>query len=220
MQMHEGELSGVSRCPHCSVANPRLSQVWIAAELPRANRSPKRAWAAWACATCGHAVLGKGEPRKENAHIAPVEQLYPRPKTAHEDLPPAARHFLQQAYDTLHAPDAAGVMSASAVDAMLKSLGYVDGALYTRIDKAAEDGVLTKGMAQWAHSVRLEANRPRHADAEKPHLTSEDALRSVEFTEALGSFLFVFTKRIERGIAAAGGSKGVAKAAPPLAQPA
>jgi hypothetical protein len=56
-----------------------------------------------------------------------------------------ARKFLQQAYETLHAPDAAAVMAASAVDAMLKDLGYSEGSLYARIDKAAEDGVLTKG---------------------------------------------------------------------------
>jgi hypothetical protein len=86
---------------------------------------------------------------------------------------------------------------------MLKELGYSEGSLYARIDKAAEDGVLTKGMAQWAHSVRLEANRPRHADKDKPNVSPEEAKQSVEFTEALGSFLFVFTKRIERGIAAA-----------------
>ena len=205
MQMNEAELSGISRCPHCSVANPRLTQVWSAQELNRANNGPKRAWAVWACGTCGHAVLGKGEGRRENTHIAPVEQLFPRPRTAHEDIPPMARTFLQQAYDTLHAPDAAAVMAASAVDAMLKALGYSDGTLYARIDKATEDGVLTKGMAQWAHSVRLEANRPRHADKKSPHLTPEEAKQSVEFTEALGAFLFVFTKRVERGIAAAAG---------------
>jgi hypothetical protein len=38
-------------------------------------------------------------------------------------------------------------MSASAVDAMLKERKYAAGKLYTRIQKAEADGVLTKEMA-------------------------------------------------------------------------
>jgi hypothetical protein len=133
--------------------------------------------------------------------------LFPVARSVDEDIPTVARTFLQQAYDTLHAPDAAGVMAASAVDAMLKELGYREGNLYDRIDKAVEDGILTKGMAQWAHSVRLEANRVRHADLSNPHLSPAEAKQSVEFAEALGTFLFVFTKRVERGIANAEGAE-------------
>ena len=82
---------------------------------------------------------------------------------AHEDLPDPARTFLQQAFETLHAPDAATVMAASAVDAMLKDKGYKTGTLYTRIDQAVKENVLTQGMATWAHAVRLEANGVRHS---------------------------------------------------------
>ncbi|MFS2179551.1 DUF4145 domain-containing protein [Rhizobium pisi] len=129
--------------------------------------------------------------------------LYPAEKAAHEDLPEVARKFLQQAYETLHAPDASTVMAASAVDAMLKEKGYTSGSLYQRIDQALNDNVLTQGMATWAHSVRLEANGVRHADAAKPHATPEEAAQTVEFAEALGNFLFVLTARVERGIQAA-----------------
>jgi hypothetical protein len=145
MKLNETELLGVSRCPHCSVVNPRLVLQWRAESLPRTNGGPNRAWAVWACVTCGHAVLGQGYPAAQNTITYPVERLYPPQKEAHEDLPTMARKFLQQAYETLHAPDAAAVMAASAVDAMLKDLGYSEGSLYARIDKAAEDGVLTKG---------------------------------------------------------------------------
>ncbi|MGV2071656.1 DUF4145 domain-containing protein [Agrobacterium vitis] len=131
--------------------------------------------------------------------------IYPDMKQAHEDIPPVARVFLQQAFDTLHAPDAAAVMAASAVDAMLKERGYADPkkSLYVRIDQALAENVLTQGMADWAHSVRLESNRPRHADTENPHVSHQEARQSVEFAEALGNFLFVLTAKIERGIAAA-----------------
>ncbi|MBY3036657.1 DUF4145 domain-containing protein [Rhizobium laguerreae] len=96
-------------------------------------------------------------------------------------------------------------MAGSAVDAMLKERGYDDQkkSLYARIDQALADNVLTQGMAEWAHSVRLGSNRPRHADAERPHVSHAEARQSVEFAEALGNFLFVLTAKIDRGIEAA-----------------
>lgn len=135
-----------------------------------------------------------------------ISGMYPSARTAHEDLPPTARVFLQQAYDTLHAPDASAVMAGSAVDAMLKAKNYSTGSLYVRIDQALADNILTRGMADWAHNVRLGSNRPRHADESNPHVSPDEAAQSVEFAEALGHFLFVLTARIERGIQATAGT--------------
>lgn len=130
-------------------------------------------------------------------------EVFPSTKEAHVDVPEPARTFLNQAIHTLHAPDAAAMVAGSAVDAMLKVLGYTDGSVYARITKAVEDHKLTEGMGGWAHEVRLGSNRPRHADAERPHVTAEEAKQSVEFAEALAYFLFVLTKQVERGTAAA-----------------
>ncbi|WP_176476912.1 DUF4145 domain-containing protein [Mesorhizobium sp. WSM4313] len=129
--------------------------------------------------------------------------IFPAAKAAHEDIPAPARTFLQQGFETLHAPDAAAVMAGSAVDAMLKAHGLNDGGLYARIDEALNQNLLTDGMAKWAHSVRLGSNRPRHADEKKPHVSADEARQSVEFAEALGNFMFVLTARIDRGIKAA-----------------
>jgi hypothetical protein len=64
--------------------------------------------------------------------------------------------------ETLHAPDAAAVMAGSAVDAMLKALGYDGGSLYSRIDKAVTEQKLTAAMGDWAHDApRLEPSAPR-----------------------------------------------------------
>ena len=133
--------------------------------------------------------------------------LFPDAKTAHEDIPEPARTFLQEAYETLHAPDAAAVMAGSAVDAMLKARGLETGNLYTRIDEALASNLLTKGMADWAHEVRLGSNRPRHADQERPHVSPEEAKQSVEFADALGNFLFVLTARVNRGLKEATGAE-------------
>ena len=119
-------------------------------------------------------------------------------------IPAHARNYLQQAHETLHAPDATTVMAASAVDAMLKDKGYAEGSLYARIDKAVEDHLLTREMGQWAHAARLEANRPRHADEGDPHVTKEEAKQAVEFAGALAEFLFVLPARVQKGLEKAG----------------
>lgn len=196
------QLMGVDRCPHCRIAAPTLQSVWASdGHTIRRDGGQTFFWGAYLCASCGSVVGAVG--RLDHNDIE-VLQLFPAERKAHEDIPGIARTFLQQAMDTLHAPDAAAVMAGSAVDAMLKAKNLHKGSLYTRIDKALKDNLLTKGMADWAHSVRLESNRPRHADSENPHVSVEEARQAVEFAEALGNFLFVLTARIERGIEAAG----------------
>lgn len=195
------QLIGLDRCPHCSIATPNMLRAWASpAQILRTDGGPPTWWAAYSCAACGGITAVKGAPAGEEFLSL---RFFPAPKAAHEDIPEIARCFLQQAYDTLHAPDAAAVMAGSAVDAMLKHHGYTEGSLYSRIDKALADNLLTKGMADWAHEVRLGSNRPRHADTEGPHVSSSEAVQSVEFAEALGNFLFVLTARIDRGLKAA-----------------
>lgn len=196
-------LAGVSRCPHCSVANPTLVQIWNSnGVVERATPGPRFWWATYRCSSCGGVVLAQSAPDNKSSPVV-IVRLYPDQKSAHTDIPDPARTSLQQAYETLHAPDAAAVMAGSAVDGMLKHLGYTEGSLYDRIDKAVSEHKLTQGMGDWAHEVRLGSNRPRHADKDKPHINAHEAAQSVEFAEALGFFLFVLTKRIERGTAEA-----------------
>lgn len=197
------QLNVVARCPHCGIANPTLNRLWGTDKpLPRATEGPTQMWAAYGCTSCGGVVVAKGEDNDAHAN-AVIAEVMPGAKEAHADLPATARAFLQQAYETMHAPDAAAVMAGAAVDAMLKALGYGEGSLYDRIDKAMAEHKLTESMGKWAHEVRLGSNRPRHADAERPHVSPQEAKQSVEFAEALGYFLFVLTKRIERGTEAA-----------------
>jgi DNA-directed RNA polymerase subunit RPC12/RpoP len=197
------QLRGVARCPYCSTPHPTLVRLWQSQQmLERATPGPRQLWAAYRCTTCGSALLAKGVDNEES-HNALVAEVVPRSRVAHADLPEPARTYLQQALETLHAPDAAAVMAGSAVDAMLKRLGYTEGNVYSRIDKAVADHRLTDAMGQWAHEVRLGSNRPRHSDETRPHVTRDEAERSVEFADALGQFLFVLTARIERETAAA-----------------
>ncbi|WP_438850699.1 DUF4145 domain-containing protein [Brevundimonas nasdae] len=203
--LSQKQLNDVDRCPHCGIAKPHLVQLWSSGQaVPRQDGGLPRKWACYSCTSCGFLTLAAGYEASAPWHsVDQIEAFFPRIQTAHTDIPSVARTYLQQAYDTRHAPDAAAVMAGSAVDAMLKEKGYSNGSLYDRIDQALKDNLLTQGMAEWAHEVRLGSNRPRHADLEHPHVSPEEAKQSVEFAEALGNFLYVLTARVTRGLAAA-----------------
>lgn len=196
------KLSGslaLDRCPHCGIANPLLISFWNANKTPRSDGRTSQIWAAFACTTCGSIVTARCFNNQQTG-IPEILAIYPKPVQVHDDIPEPARRFLQQAHDTLNAPDAAAMVAGSAVDAMLKKLGFSEGSVYKRIEAAVDANQLTKSMGDWAHEVRLGSNRPRHADDEKPHVSPEEAAQSVEFATALGQFLFVLTAQIERGI--------------------
>jgi hypothetical protein len=91
---------------------------------------------------------------------------------------------------------------------MLKAKGYKEGSLYSRINKAAEDNLITKEMAEWAHEVRLDANDQRHSDDAAPLPGVDDAKRSIRFAWALAQFLFVLPATVKRGIEDAKPKKG------------
>jgi hypothetical protein len=98
-----------------------------------------------------------------------------------------------------HAPAGAVMLAASAVDAMLKDMGYKDGSLNTRIDSAARSHLITAEMAAWAHEIRLDANDQRHADEAAALPNAVDAAKVIEFASALAQFLYVLPARVERG---------------------
>ena len=92
------------------------------------------------------------------------------------------------------------MLCASAVDAILKGHGLKDGSLYDRIDKAKDQGLITDGMAKWAHQVRLDANDQRHADDAAPLPSQKDAELCLSFALALAEVLYVIPARVTRGV--------------------
>lgn len=113
---------------------------------------------------------------------------------------------MKQAIDSIFAPDGAVMLAGSAVDAMLKDKGYSEGSVYHRINMAVENNLLTKEMGEWAHSVRLASNNPRHADSDDSHLTEGEARAVIDFALALGQFLYVLPARISKGLKQSGKS--------------
>lgn len=92
------------------------------------------------------------------------------------------------------------MLAASSIDAMLKEKGYTQGNLYPRIEQAAKDHLITKGMAKWAHQVRLDANAQRHADEDVRLPTTDEARKTINFARAFGEFLFVLPAMVEQGL--------------------
>lgn len=182
------------RCPHCSVANPNLFKQH-ALETNNHLKNNKRIWAFYTCGSCGGIVTASAA-----AMGAEILEYFPDAPSAKDDIPERPRAFLQQAMESLHAPSGAVMLAGSAVDAMLKLKGYADGSLYTRIEKAATDHLITTEMAHWAHEVRLDANDQRHADQAAELPSADDAKRVVDFASAIAEFLFVLPSRVQRGI--------------------
>ena len=135
-----------------------------------------------------------------------IQQMYPPSREVDEVVPERARNYLTQALNSLNAPSGAVMLAASSVDAMLKAKGLKEGSLYSRIDRAAKDNLITSDMASWAHEVRLDANDERHADESEPLPSAEDATKTIEFVMALAQFMFVLPARIQRGLQSARGA--------------
>ncbi|MGC1469744.1 MAG: DUF4145 domain-containing protein [Sphingorhabdus sp.] len=205
-------LEGLERCPHCSIAKPSLPYKTHVA-YPHPTSMTNAHWIVYQCTSCSGVVCAlitasisgmQSGPQLElhsNRRIA--AKVIPSPKTVASELPDRPRRYIEQAIASLHAPDGALMLAGSAVDAMLKLKGYEEGSVHARIGQAVKDGVLTTEMSEWAHAVRLGANKPRHADIDEPHATKELAEQAIQFVEALGEYLFVLPARIERGRTAA-----------------
>jgi hypothetical protein len=188
-------------CPHCGIAWPLVLPI---AQSPQylisrsTSEGKERLWGVYVCSSCAGIIAA------EAPHFqAQITSLIPAIKDFSKDIPDLPRELLRQAYESLNAPAGAIMLSASAIDAMLKIKEYVDGSLKARIDQAVTDNLLTKDMGEWAHHVRLDANDQRHADVNAGLPTQAQAKQSFELAEALAEILFVLPARVSRGISKA-----------------
>lgn len=185
----------LERCPRCGVKSPLLSNV-SGGKTAAYDGNNERFWAVFQCSQCGGMVLGESPKRPKDY----TQEIFPSLPTVHHSIPERARHYLGEAYEALHTPSGCIMLCASAVDAMLKNKQYTAGSLYSRIDKAAEDGVITSDMSAWAHKVRLEANEERHADEESKLPSPEEAQDCLDFASAFAEYLFVLPSKIQKGL--------------------
>lgn len=190
----------LKKCPHCKIDSPSLKSMHYF-QTHASDEPISRFWRIYSCQRCGgvtsaYSLSQKGE----------VDNYYPSTESIDEAIPFKAKSFLEQAINSIHAPSGAIMLCASSVDAMLKDKGYNQGNLYSRINSAVSDHLITDNMATWAHEVRLDANDERHA-AENANLPNTlEAQKAIDFTSALGEYLFVLPSKIQRGIQNATGN--------------
>ncbi len=197
----------VERCPHCALAHPAIVQQHAfdtsPAHKPRQGVSILQ-WNVFVCQACG-GLLGAALPKAANGSFATIpgkppkyQWVIPAPRALSGALPERVAYYLGQAHQTLTSPSASVVMSAAAVDAILKAHGLKDGSLYKRIEDAVGQGIITKAMAKIAHDVRLDANNERHVDENASPPSHEDARRCFDFADALAEMIFVLPNRVTR----------------------
>lgn len=194
-------LRDVDRCPYCGATRPTMLELWKE-KIPVGPSDERfREWGAYKCQSCYSVVLTGSEvsaDRQDDVHR--VALMWPVLRKSSADLPDAAKKYLDQAFRCIHSPDGCAMLVGLAVDAMLKGRGLVKGSLCERINQAVEGSILTAEMSEWAHAVRLESNRPRHADTEDPHVSEDEARQVIQFAEALGEILFTLPSRVKAGL--------------------
>ncbi len=191
----------IDSCPHCGRASPTLCRARDIFGTKNNMGVDKKWWGVYACNSCGGVVTAmayyyEGIPDEECQIVA----IYPDIPIISDSIPEKSRELLRQAQNSLHAPAGAIMLCASAVDAMLKEKGYTKGSLYERIDKAAQDHLITGEMSKWAHQIRLDANDQRHADKKSPLPTDKDAKLTFDFALSFAQYLFVLPAMVSRGI--------------------
>ena len=178
----------LDRCPCCGIATPLLTRRFAIAVR-------YHYYALYTCSVCPGAILARAQADGGN-----IEQCWPPTVSVSEHVPARPREYLRQAQESLGQAAGSLMLCASAVDAMLKDKGFKDGSLKARIDKAADQHLITLDMGKWAHQVRLDANDQRHADENADLPTEEEARRSLMFALALAEVLYVLPARVTRGI--------------------
>lgn len=199
--MKHGATLQLPRCPHCNVAKPSLNKL-TACDTADDRGKNRNHWATYKCSICGGITMAVA-PISTNAGgqqvIHDISEIWPTPQTVHESVPERSKSYLDQAIVSIHAPAGAVMLTASAIDAMLKEKGLTEGSLYKRIEEAAESHLITPEMAAWAHEVRLDANDQRHTDEDGALPDEADAKKAIDFALALAQFLYVLPARVARG---------------------
>lgn len=192
----QGAQLNLNRCPHCSTHKPILEKNW-GVETATYSGGNQRHWVLYGCKTCGGMVIASSRKKGNSA----VDEYYPKAGGVDPSVTEPAKSFLE---DAIQSTGSGAVLAAcSAVDAMLQSRDEKLkrlGTLNLRIEKAAENNLITEDMKTWANQVRLDAIDQRHPEKGKPVSDGEDARRIIEFAKALATFLFVVPAMVTRGI--------------------
>lgn len=189
------EYLDLEQCPHCFIDKPSLLNKYSPFKTEDKVSGNERWWSVYVCMRCGGCVTAS----TEDPDGREVIEIFPEPRTISVDIPDKPRELLRQSLQSLQSPSGSILLSAAAVDAMLKDKGFKEGHLNLRIQQAVDAHLITNEMSQWAHEVRLQANSERHADEGASLPSQQEASRIFKFAEALAQFLFVLPAMVKNG---------------------
>ena len=183
-------------CPWCGTKDVSFeSRAWC-------NASPEH-YSDW-FGECGHCVRGVVVSVPPQVRVEDAQDMYRTrdflfgeitigPALPSTGAPPHTSanvgRFFEQGMSNLSGQwDAAGTMFRKALDtALTAKFPDIKGSLAQRIQKAADDGLLTADMAEWAHAIRRLGNDAAHDD--EP-FSEEDARVLHAFTDLVLRYLF------------------------------
>ena len=198
-------------CPHCNRKDPSLQRHGEFILTSGANKYATREsnwWGVFICRSCGGVILAKSEANNRHRLINDGDPQCAFPSTfmMPEGIPQNIEEYIEEACCSL--PKSRVVMAASALDAILNDKGYTadhvannfncKGDLYNRIKEAANAGIITQDMADWAHTIRLLANGQRHISAKHyTNVTVDEADEVFEYLMTIVQILFTIPNKVK-----------------------
>jgi len=140
------------------------------------------------------------ENRRYTKELPRILAIYPSPPEpyAHHSIPEKARSLfidLQRLIRDVRYSERASMVVAgcrSVIEQAIKLLGGEGPTLKAKIDDLLQKGIITRALADWAHTIRLEGNQAVH----EINATQDEAEEMVEFVKIFLQFTFELPARI------------------------
>jgi len=183
-------------CPHCgekvafSWTCPDDSGGSVDHHINRYFANDKGMWVIGQCPSCKGCTLiwiTLDEKGKVSTRILP----HPSPQPADKRIPDRARNDFDEARlcHSVGAHRACAVMCRRAIQTAVLDQGAKAGKLADQIDELTKEGILTKNVGDWAHTVRFIGNDAAHPEG--PKVTEEDARDILDLAEEIMNILYV-----------------------------
>ncbi len=153
------------------------------------------------CPGCGSPVVGHAGMTQVDLNdyeIDPLSRVWPSPtKVAAWQIPESARVSMDEAarcFDA-RAYNACVVMCGRALEAICKDHGVTMKSLMSGLKELKQKGVIDGRLYEWGDALRQARNIGAHAS--ESETSREDARDVLEFTHAIGEYVYVLADKYE-----------------------
>jgi hypothetical protein len=149
------------------------------------------------CNDCGNPMVVYEEDMEDGLFHDPI-WLHPSPPRDMElRVPAEIRQELEEGRKCLNNGlyTAAVVMSGRTLEGVTRAYGVQGRNLYRALQELNRQGTLDGRFVEWAGHLRVLRNEAAHFTGSK--VSAEDAADALALTEAIVTYLFIFTKRFD-----------------------